>query len=58
MSPICSIIVAKEMGTMVKQLLKSKAGSRFPLVNKENTVRSYCTGKPNQDADATGSKLM
>ena len=58
MSPICSIIVAKEIGIMVRQLLNSKAGSKFPLVNKENTVRLYSIGKPNQLDSATGVKSI
>ena len=58
MSPICSIIVAKAIGTMVITEVISREESRLPSVKSENTVRPYSIGRPNQAASATGAKSM
>ena len=56
-SPTCSIIVAKAIGTIVMMEEKRKPQSTLPLKNRPNTVSSILNGRPNHAAPATFSTI-
>ena len=56
MSPICSIIVAKEIGRIVITDVSSRPRSACPLARRPNTVSFQMTGEPIHAAFATGAK--
>ena len=55
MSPMCSIMVLRAMGRMEMMAVRIRPPSA-PPPNRENTVRSPWTGRPNQGAEATPLK--